>query len=225
MNEVLFFVTVAVNFTGILIAYGLFKEMGLFAWIAFATISANIEVVKCVDIFGLPVTLGNVIYGTLFLATDILSEIYGGKEARKGVFIGFAAMIVFTALSQLNLHFIPNENDTASAAMQTIFWLTPRICFASMVSYLISNTLDTFTYDFIRRRLPNDGYLWVRNNGSTMTSQMIDSIAFTWLAFGGMFAASEMWLLCMTTYALKLIVAVCDTPFLYIAKKMRARWG
>lgn len=221
----LFVVTLMVNFSGILLFYRLFRETGLFAWIAFATIAANIEVVKCVDIAGLPVTLGNVIYGTIFLATDILSEIYGGKESRKGVFIGFLAMIVFTAMTQVNLHFIPNENDTASDAMRTIFSLTPRICLASVISYVISNTLDTFTYDFIRRVLPADGYLWVRNNGSTMTSQMVDAVLFTWLAFGGLYSTADVWVLCMTTYAVKFIVAVCDTPFLYIAKKMHARWG
>ena len=56
MNELLFFITIIVNFAGIILAYKFFGKKGLFAWIAFATISANIEVIKCVDIFGLSVT-------------------------------------------------------------------------------------------------------------------------------------------------------------------------
>lgn len=57
MNEILFFITLIVNFIGIILAFKFFGKKGLFAWIAFATVSANIEVIKCVDIFGLSLTL------------------------------------------------------------------------------------------------------------------------------------------------------------------------
>ena len=219
MNEILFGITLLINFVGILISYKIFKKTGLYAWIAFATIIANIEVTKCVDIFGMSLTLGNVIYGTIFLATDILSELYGGKSARKGVFIGFFSMIVFTIFSQINLLFIPNSFDYVSEAMKTIFALTPRICVGSLTAYLVSNTLDTYTYDFIRKKFPK--HLWLRNNGSTMTSQLVDSFLFTILAFAGVFSWFEIIELSITTYLLKLIISLCDTPFLYIAKKIK----
>ena len=219
MNELLFSITLLVNFVGILISYKLFKKTGLYTWIAFATIIANIEVTKCVDIFGMSLTLGNVIYGTIFLATDILSELYGGKSARKGVMIGFLSMIVFTIISQINLLFIPNSFDYVSEAMKTIFALTPRICIGSLIAYLISNTLDTYTYDFIKKKFPK--HLWLRNNGSTMTSQLVDSFLFTIIAFGGVFSWLEVIELSITTYLLKLIIALCDTPFLYIARKIK----
>ena len=220
MNELLFFITIVINFVGIILAYKLFGKKGLFAWIAFATVSANIEVIKCVDIFGMSVTLGNVIYGTIFLATDILSEMYGGKEARKGVWIGFFAMVTFTIISQINILYIPNASDFASDALKTIFALTPRICFASLLAYVISNNLDTYTYDFIRKKLPSDKWLWLRNNGSTMTSQLIDSFLFNIIAFAGVFEWNVLIELSLTTYLLKLIIAACDTPFLYVAKKI-----
>ena len=219
MNELLFSITLLVNFVGILISYKLFKKTGLYAWIAFATIIANIEVTKCVDIFGMSLTLGNVIYGTIFLATDMLSELYGGKSARKGVMIGFLSMIVFTIISQINLLFIPNSFDYVSEAMKTIFALTPRICIGSLIAYLVSNTLDTYTYDVIRKKFPK--HLWLRNNGSTMTSQLVDSFLFTIIAFAGVFSWLEVIELSITTYLLKLIIALCDTPFLYIAKKIK----
>ena len=102
MNEILFVITVLINFIGILLSYKLFKKVGLFIWVAMATIIANIEATKCVDIFGLSLTLGNVVYSTVFLATDILSEMYGGKEARKAVGIGFFSMLLFTILTQID---------------------------------------------------------------------------------------------------------------------------
>lgn len=216
MNELLFFLTIVLNFCGILLAYKFFGKTGLFVWIGVATVIANIEVTKCVDMFGLSVTLGNVIYGTTFLATDILSEKYGGREARKGVLIGFFTTVVFTLISQVNLLFVPNSEDVVSEAMKTVFSFMPRICIASVIAYLISNVLDTFTYDFIRKHFPNQ--LWLRNNGSTMTSQLVDSFLFTIIAFAGVFEWLTIIELSLTTYAIKIIVAACDTPFLYIAK-------
>ena len=80
MNELLFIITILVNFIGILLSYKCFKKVGLFIWVAIATIIANIEATKCVDMFGLSLTLGNVVYSTVFLATDILSEMEEKKQ-------------------------------------------------------------------------------------------------------------------------------------------------
>lgn len=220
MNEILFLVTILINFMGIIISYKIFKKDGLFIWIGFATIIANIEVAKCVNIFGLSLTLGNVIYGTIFLATDILSEMYGGKEARKGVMIGFFTMIIFTVISQINLLYIPNEQDFVSEAMRIIFSLMPRMCIASMITYLISNYLDTYLYDWIRKLLSADKFLWVRNNAATLISQLVDSFLFTILAFTGIYNLKTIIELSLTTYIIKVLIALCDTPFLYLAKKI-----
>lgn len=220
MNEMLFFIAIIVNFLGVTLAYKLFSKTGIYAWIALATVIANIEVVKCVDIFGLPLTLGNVTYGSIFLATDILNEKYGREKAQKGVFLGFFSLLVLTLFTQIDLLYIPSSNDFAQGAMQTIFALTPRICLGSMLAYLVSNTMDVFLYKKIRDILPSDKFLWVRNNAATMTSQLVDTILFTFIAFFGVFPLSIVLKLCFTTYVLKLIIAVCDTPFLYLAKRI-----
>lgn len=220
MNETLFFIAIIVNFLGVTLAYKLFSKTGIYAWIALATVIANIEVVKCVDIFGLPLTLGNVTYGSIFLATDILNEKYGREKAQKGVFLGFFSLLVLTLFTQIDLLYIPSSNDFAQGAMQTIFALTPRICLGSMLAYLVSNTMDVFLYKQIRDILPSDKFLWVRNNAATMTSQLVDTILFTFIAFFEVFPLSIVLKLCFTTYVLKLIIAVCDTPFLYLAKRI-----
>lgn len=217
MNEVLFFLSIILNFTFVTLAYKLFDKTGVYAWIALATIIANIEVVKCVDIFGMPLTLGNITYGSIFLATDILSEKYGIKSARNGVFIGFFSLLVLTLLTQIDILFIPNNEDFAQEAMKTLFTLTPRICFGSMIAYLISNTLDVFLYEKIKKLSPNGKFIWLRNNTATMTSQLVDTIIFTFISFYGIFTITTVWELCITTYLIKIIIALCDTPFLYIA--------
>lgn len=220
MNEFLFFVTIFVNFAGVLLFYRFFGKTGLFAWIAFASIIANIETAKCVDIFGLSLTLGNVMFGTIFLATDILSEMHGGKTARKAVLLGFSATLVFFIVTQISLLYVPNSSDFAHDAMKTVFSILPRLLIASMISYCISNMIDTYLYDAIRKRFTSDKYLWLRNNGSTMTSQLVDTVVCTLLAFTGVFPMSVVLELCITSYIIKVIIAFCDTPFLYIAKRI-----
>ena len=74
--------------------------MGLFVWIGFATVAANLQVVKTVELFGLTATLGNILYGSVFFATDVLNEKYGQNEARKAVWIGFATLLTLTVVMQ-----------------------------------------------------------------------------------------------------------------------------
>lgn len=220
MNETLFWLSLIINFSGVLIAYKLFRRTGIYAWIVLSTIVANIEVIKCVDIFGFPLTLGNVAYGGIFLASDMLNELYGKSKAQKGVMLGFFSLVGFTLLTQTDLFFIPSADDFAHEPMKVIFSLTPRVCAASACSYLISNTLDVHLYSFIKMKLPSDKFLWVRNNASTIISQGFDTFLFTFLAFFGVFSLGTVIKLCFTTLLIKVIISICDTPFLYLAKRM-----
>lgn len=219
-NEPLLFITIVASFCGVIFFFRCWGKIGLFCWIAFATALANIEVVKCVDIFGMSVTLGNVIYGSNFLATDIISEHWGGKESRKAVRMGFAILLCLTGLSQLSLLFVPNAEDFASPALHTIFALTPQICGASIFAYFISNTLDTYLFDFIGK---HTRHLWLKNNLATIVSQIVDSTLFTALAFAGTFPIATIGELILTTIAIKAIIALCDTPFAYWGKVIRQR--
>lgn len=221
MNEALFFITIIVNFSGVIFAYKFFGKMGVFAWIALATIVANVEVLKCVDIFGMALTLGNVTYGSIFLATDILNEKYGVEEAQKSVYLGFFALLMFTIITQIDLHYISNEADFAGEAMKTLFTITPRICFASMSAYFVSNMMDVYLYKFIRNILPSDKFLWVRNNGATCLSQLFDTAMFTYIGFAGVFSKEVVFQLFITTYLIKILIAILDTPFLYMAKRIK----
>ncbi len=221
MNEILFLVSLIINFSCVLFAYKFFGKIGVFCWIAMATVIANIEVLKCVDIFNMALTLGNVTYGSIFLATDILNEKYGIEDAQKSVYIGFFVLLSFTVLTQVDLHYISNSSDFAGEAMKTLFSITPRICFGSMFAYFISNMLDVYLYMLIKKMLPSDKFLWVRNNVATMISQFIDTIIFTLIAFAGVFSTNILFQLIITTYAIKLLIALLDTPFLYVAKRIK----
>lgn len=223
MNEWLWLLMLLINFLAILTAYRLFGKTGLYIWIPIATIVANVQVLKTVDIFSFTATLGNIVYATSFLVTDILCENYGKKEASKAVKIGFFSLISMTVLMYIALKFVPSTDDFSQKSLETIFGVMPRIALASLSAYLISQFHDIWMYNLIKRRFPAERYIWLRNNGSTMISQLLDTTVFCFIAFTGLFPWSVFWQIFWTTYLLKWLVAAADTPFIYIASAWHRR--
>lgn len=217
-NELLWIIFMAVNFGLILAAYKVFGKKGLYAWIALASIIANVQVLKTVELFGQVATLGNIIYGTSFLATDILSEKYGKHEARKGVYLGIFTLIVTAVLMTFSLAFVPHESDWVQESLVNVFGIIPRIAFASVIAYFLSQMHDTWAYDFWKGK---SKHIWIRNNASTAISQLIDTLVFTFIAFYGLYEKEVFISILITTYIFKFVVAVLDTPFIYIASKIK----
>ncbi|MDT8337343.1 MAG: queuosine precursor transporter, partial [Candidatus Izemoplasmatales bacterium] len=164
--------------------------------------------------------LGNIMYGTIFLATDVLNELFGKKEARKAVFIGFFVMIITVILMTLAINFNPHPEDWAQGALQTIFGYMPRILLASLSAFIVSQLIDVYVFDKIKSKLPANKFLFVRNNLSTMLSQAIDTIIFVPIAFLGEVSNEVLIGLIISTYVIKVIVAAMDTPFIYLIKKV-----
>ncbi|MCR4650337.1 MAG: queuosine precursor transporter [Lachnospiraceae bacterium] len=223
-NELLFVISVLFYLGSVLLLYKLFGKNGLFAFAIFGTILGNIAVCKCIDLFGLSTTAGNVLYASTFLITDILSEKYGKKEARKAVLYSFSIMLIWLLGSQLLLQFTPNANDYVSDSLQVVFGLVPRITIASLTGFICSQNIDVFLYHFIWKKTgDNASGLWLRNNGSTLISQAVDTVIFTFMAFWGTYPVNVFLSILITTYLFKAVVAIVDTPFIYIARKIRPR--
>ncbi len=223
-NTLLGLIFIFIHFGLVLFAYRQFGKTGLMVWIAISTILANIQVLKGIEILGLQATLGNTLYGSIFFATDILSEKYGKKDAARSVYLGFFSAITLLITMQLALMFVPLQDDFALAvhdALSLIFGFSGRIVLASLTAYLISQLLDVTIYSKIRQWLPSDRWLWVRNNGSTMISQAIDTAIFVSIAFWGL--SYDLWQIMLSTYILKFLIAALDTPFLYLAKKIEPK--
>lgn len=211
------FTLIALGIT--LLVFRFFGKSGLYVIIGALVITANIQVVKTVQLFGLVATLGNVLYASVFFATDILSEVYGKQAARRGVWLGFIGMVLMTLWMQIGLRFIPHASDFSQESLSIIFGLMPRIAAGSMIAYLVSQHHDIWAFLYWKKKTKGR-FLWLRNNASTMVSQVIDSAIFCSIAFWGVFD-TNIWLqILATTYVLKLIVAAVDTPFIYLAKKL-----
>jgi queuosine precursor transporter len=121
----------------------------------------------------------------------------------------------------LALFFIPLNDDFAllvNDSFRLIFGFSTRIVLGSLVAYFVSQSVDIRLYGWIRDMFPHDNMLWLRNNGSTLISQAIDTSIFVLIAFIG--TPYNLIQIMFTTYILKAIIAILDTPFVYLAKKI-----
>lgn len=224
MNELIFIGSVLLFLGSAVVMYRIFGRNGLYVFSVFATLLGNIQVCKTVDLFGLSTTAGNILYASTFLITDILSEKYGKKEAAKAVMYGLAATILWTIGTQLTLWMKPNANDFVDPSLQVVFGLVPRIALASLLGYICSQSIDVFLYHAIWEKTGGTrAKLWLRNNGSTLISQAVDTVIFTCIAFLGVYPTPVFISILLTTYLFKAIVALMDTPFMYLARRIQPR--
>ena len=212
-NELIAVLFIIVNFGLVVLSYKLFGRKGLYAYITMSVIAANIQVAK---------TLGNTMFSGIFLATDLLSEKYGKKAAMTAVFIGFFTQLSFLIVTQFSLWFKPDASDWAQPHMEGLFSLAlPVFTIAGLISFMVSQNIDVFVFHFIKKRFPEDKWLWLRNNGSTLISQFVDTFIFT--AVVVMFGLWEMEIavdIFFVTYLFKVILSISDTPFVYLLKKV-----
>ena len=218
-NEILWIGFALLDLVAVLAVFRFFGKAGLLAMIVFSLLTCNIQVIKTVQLFGITTTLGNVLYASVFLTTDILSEFYGKKAARQGVLLGFTALVLVTVYMQIALLFTPSADDFAQPHLQAIFGFMPRIALGSMVAYLVSQWHDVWAFHLLTS-WTRGKYLCLRNNGSTLISQALDTLVFCTIAFWGVFETSIWIQIVMSTYLMKTIMGVMDTPFIYLARRI-----
>ncbi len=218
LNEWLWIPSAILTLGLLVLSYKLFGRVGLYAWIAMASVVANIQVTQQIVIGGYIFTLGNIVYGSLYLATDILNEKHGRAAARKGVWLGFFILIVSTVLMQYALLYEPFEEALfMHESFEALFSMLPLITFGSLAAYLVSQLFDVFVYSKIRAKT-GEKKLWLRTTGSTVLSQLIDTFTFCIIAFWGM-EWDIWWNIFITTYVAKFVIAWMATPFMYYAKR------
>jgi uncharacterized integral membrane protein (TIGR00697 family) len=227
-NEILIIISFLIIYGGVMLFYRFFGKNGLIAFNVVATILANIEVLLLVNAFGVEMTLGNVLFASTFLITDIMSENHSRKDANRAVIISTLCSVFFVLISQMWLLYTPSGNDWASGAFHTIFSSTPRIVCASLVVYLISQLTDVWLYhkwwDWCKRRFGDESKgLWIRNNGSTMISQLLNTMLYTLFAFYGTYSFQTLISIFASTYVIYVITCLLDTPFVYWCRKIYRR--
>lgn len=222
-NEFLLIASLLFTFSAVVVLFYFFKEQGLYLWTIVATIAANIEALIVINAFGMEMTLGNILFASTFLVTDILSEVYGKEIAKKAVYLGIATSIIFIPISSSWLLYTPNENDWAMPSIRTIFSNTPRLMLVGIVVYVVVQLFDVWAYHkwwaFTTKKFGDSKkFLWLRNNGSTMISQLINTVLFTLGAFLGVYNVQTLISIMISSYAIFLVTSLADTPFVYLAR-------
>lgn len=220
MNTIILFAEVILIFSMLMLSYRLFGKNGAIAWVAMATILANVITAKNADIFGMSTAIGTVMFASTFLATDILTEYHGREEAKKAVLVGLFADVLLIVSTQIALLYKPSEFDYADGAMQTLFALNLRISLASMTMYFIANMADVYLFSKLKEK-SGGRLLWLRNNVSTILCNCLENFGFIWLAFVGIYDTETILTIAISTSVIEAIVALCDTPFLYLAGRIK----
>ncbi len=227
-NELLLLASVFFIFGFALLGYRLFGKTGLYCISAAATILANIEVVILIRAFGMDQTLGNVLFAVTFLITDILSECEGKKAANLAVWTGILSSLFFLILSQSWLLYIPAAGDSMAPAIHAVFSNTPRMILSSLTVYAVSQFFDVWLYHkwwaFTEKRFGDRRrFLWLRNNGSTLISQIVNTLLFTLLAFWGTYDGATLGSIFLSSYVIFIFTSLIDTPFVYWARRISDR--
>ena len=186
--------------------------MGLFA--SFFVL-ANLLAVKRVDVGGLTLTLGLLSFPFMFLITDVVNEVYGKKVAQDLVKNGFYVMLFALAVTQIAVRLPASQSFANQEAFALIFGAVPRITFASIGAYLVSQFHDVWAFQFWRN-VTGGKHLWLRNNLSTIVSQAMDSVVFIGLAFYGVVPLTVLWSMIIGQWLVKWLIAVLETPLCYL---------
>lgn len=200
-----------------------------------ALVMTNAIAGKFFVLFGQELSCGIIAYPVTFLVTDLLSEVYGRERARLVVKVGFVVSVFVTLVVWIaNQAPIYSRSPVTDEAFNMVFGLLPGIVFGSMVAYLAAQLVDVHLFEFWRR-LTRGRHLWLRNNASTVFSQLVDTVLVVTIALvlwpevdGNAqttpLDAGTWWGIVVGQYLFKVGIAAADTPFFYLGTRALRRW-
>ncbi|MDD3996092.1 MAG: queuosine precursor transporter [Sphaerochaetaceae bacterium] len=192
-------------------------------WIVFALYVTSMVLVntlgsKITTIFGVRVSVGILFMPVLFVATDVVSEVFGRKTATLFVNISTAMLIFMFFMMWVCIQMEPYPTWGMQEAYTTIFGSSMRMTIASVTSFLLSQHVDVITF-FLFKKLTANKAFWLRKNLSTMVSQFIDTTVFMFIAFyrtTDQYTAAFIFSLIIPYWLFKIVFAVADTPLCYL---------
>ena len=225
-QELLWLLTVVYDLGLAILLYRFFGKYGLYCAVILGIILGNLQggKVSQLELFGYSFTasMGAIIYSGIYFAKDVLNEKFGRKEANRAVMLGFVANVAVMITLLISVQFKPSD-ITGSAlevhnAISTLAGYSPIFVIGSLTAYLISQTFDVWFFHKIKT-YTGESKLWLRNNLSTITSQLLDTMIyqFTWVMAG--MDLKTAFLIAVTKYIFKVFIAGIDTIFIYWVRK------
>ncbi len=225
-QETLWLLTVIYDLGLAILLYRFFGKYGLYTAVVLGIVLGNLQGGKVseLELFGYSFTasMGAILYSGIYFATDVLNEKYGRKEANRAVLLGFVANIAVMITLLISIQFKPS--DIAGSALEvhnaisTLAGYSPIFVIGSLTAYLISQTFDVWFFHKIKS-YTGESKLWLRNNLSTITSQLLDTMIyqFTWVLAG--MDLKTAFIIAVTKYVFKVVIAGIDTIFIYWVRK------
>ncbi|EML6498822.1 queuosine precursor transporter [Clostridioides difficile] len=175
---------------------------------------SNIVAGKVIDIFGLIVPAAVVAYPLTFLCTDIIGEIWGKEEANRTVKRGIL-MQLFSLLLITIAIYLPSASFAQEYGnnLKVVLGQNVRFVLASLTAYILAQSNDVFIFHKLKDKFRGK-HKWLRNNVSTMLSQLIDTAIFITIGFWG--TVPSILTMIMSQYVVKFCLALLDTPFFYL---------
>ncbi|MFL2761048.1 MAG: queuosine precursor transporter [Gammaproteobacteria bacterium] len=206
-----------------------FGRSGLYIAVILGIVLGNLQGGKVSDleVFGytFTVSMGAIMYSGIYFATDLINEKYGRTFANEAVILGAIANVVVMLTLVLSTYYLPSEiaksSDAVHEAISTLAYYSPWFVIGSLTAYLISQTFDVWMFHKLKV-LTNGKYLWLRNNVSTLSSQALDTLIYTfvWVLAGDMTFIVAL-SIALTKYIFKIFIALLDTIFIYLVKDVR----
>lgn len=182
---------------------------------------ANLFDPRLVTLWGLTTDAGTLIFPLTFLLSNLITEVYGYKQARRAIWVGFFFNALFILYGQLVIHMPSPSYPTHNAAFNVLFMLDMRVILASGISYLCAEPLNS--YVLAKLKVKTKGrYMPLRFVLSTVFASGLDSLIFGVAAFYGLMNSSNLLSLILTMWLIKVAIEVCGLPLsLLCAKKLK----
>lgn len=216
MNQIIFVIH-SIIISGLVLAFGRMGIAALTSYISLLFVLTNIFVIKQMNLCGYDVTCADAYIIGISFGINVLQEIWGQKTARKAISISFLCSLFYVVMGWFHLWYIPASHDTSHLHFVYLLDNSVRIIVASFISYLIVQYADTMLYAFMKKRC-NGKYFILRNYLSMFSSQLFDTILFSFLGLYGI--VHNMMHIIIVSYGIKVVAILLSTPFLWYAKKI-----
>ena len=194
-----------------------------FFWTPFAFLNAvsGYAWVNSLSAFTFELSVGILPYPVTFLVTDLISEIYGREKANRVVMVGFlSSLFIMFVVMVGDIMPATSWSPVGDSVFHKVFGLFGPAIFASMTAYISAQFIDIRIFHFWKRKT-NNRHLWLRNNGSTIFSQLVDTFSVLFLLCNfGVIEWDRFYSLFLNGFLFKLLIALIDTPLFYLFSKI-----
>ncbi len=175
---------------------------------------SNLVAQKVCRLGPLTISGAELLFPITYIFGDVFTEVYGYKESRRAIWIGFLASALLSAAGALAVALPADPGWHNQSAFETVFGLVPRFVAASLIAYWVGEFANAFTLARLKV-LTHGRWLWTRTIGSTIVGQAFDTFLVMFISFAGQVSQSTLIRLMLSSYLIKVVYEILATPLTY----------